>query len=387
MNKEKIEELLKELEIRRQSYDNEKARELYWSSDEGVLYINSEDINKTKALLYSIYYEKYATKITAKTFYKIIIDYIIEKNKNKKIEDCIPKEVEFKVYKEFYGIKVDKKVEFGDFVIYNLKDNEIKKNLIEGKDNSYFLEGQNSYILETKILSCEGEAALINADKKNENFINFLYFITKNIPNCWFSSKKDLIEYSGGIAYSEKNWCEKFTDKPKTIIDLDKIYCEYIKKQPTLSKICEICTLKPKNKLEEAIKMAINWCGESIKEINLASSLLKVVIALEVLLSYNEGPINPSILSQISEATALIIGSDCQERLDIEKNLKRIYSNRSAITHSGNESKASILDRNYMLEVVAQVIGALLTEEYSKCTNKEEVIDKLKKKKYSSCCN
>lgn len=385
MNKGKIEELLKELEIRSQSYDNEKARELYWSSDKGVLYINSENINKTKTLLYSIYYEKYATKITIKTFCKIIMECIIEKNK--KIENYLPKEVEFKVYKEFYGIEVEKKAEFGDFVIYNLKDEEIKKNLIKGKESFYFLEKQNNYVLETKILSCEGEAALINADKKNENFINFLYFITKNTPNCWFSSKKDLIEYSGGIAYSEKNWCEKFMDTPKTIINLDKVHYECIKKQSTLYKVCEICTLIPRNKLEEAIKMAINWCGESIKEINLASSLLKAVIALEVLLSYNEGSVTPSILSQISEATALIIGSDYQERLDIEKNLKRIYSNRSAITHSGTESKASILDRNYILEVVAQVIGVLLTEEYSECTNKEDVIDKLKKKKYSSCCN
>ena len=165
MNKGKIEELLKELEIRNQSYDNEKARELYWSSDKGVLYINSEDINKTKTLLYSIYYEKYATKITIKTFCKIIMECIIEKNK--KIENYLPKEVEFKVYKEFYGIEVEKKAEFGDFVIYNLKDEEIKKSLIKGKENFYFLEKQNNYVLETKILSCEGEAALINADKKN----------------------------------------------------------------------------------------------------------------------------------------------------------------------------------------------------------------------------
>jgi hypothetical protein len=88
--------------------------------------------------------------------------------------------------------------------------------------------------------------------------------------------------------------------------------------------------------LQKRLLLAIEWIGQSYSEISPASAFLKSAIALEILFTHDQKTIiNSSILSQISENVALLLGDDLETRLGIEREVKKLYSMRSAIAHAG----------------------------------------------------
>ena len=114
------------------------------------------------------------------------------------------------------------------------------------------------------------------------------------------------------------------------------------------------------------------------------SAFLKAAIALEIIFTYNEKTIiNASILSQISEGTALILGESVEERLKIETEVKNLYGLRSAIVHSGNKD-ISRDDHLKILDVSRNVVTKLLTSEKLMSIDSVENLYKLLKQiKYS----
>jgi len=138
------------------------------------------------------------------------------------------------------------------------------------------------------------------------------------------------------------------------------------------------------NKFQKRILLAIEWIGQSIRESLPQSAFLKAAIALEIIFTHNEKTIiNASILSQISEGTALILGKSVDERLEIETEVKNLYGLRSAIVHSGNKD-ISRSDHLKILKVSRNVLTKLLTDEKLMSIDSVENLYKLLKQiKYS----
>ena len=103
----------------------------------------------------------------------------------------------------------------------------------------------------------------------------------------------------------------------------------------------ETMTSSDITELQKRLLLAIEWIGQSYNEISPSSSFLKSAIALEILFTHNEKTlINSSILSQIAESIALILGRNLEERIKIESEVKKLYSMRSAIAHAGKTQVA-----------------------------------------------
>ena len=143
---------------------------------------------------------------------------------------------------------------------------------------------------------------------------------------------------------------------------------------------------RSKKDFERHILRAAEWVGQAIAEPNESSALVKAAIALEVLFSTNEkGIITPSIMAQIAESCALLLGSATTSAVEIEKLVKHLYGQRSAVVHSGrNTVKTS--DLTSFISICRQLILLLLSKpEFTNMSSMGELKEYLKKKKYSAC--
>jgi len=117
---------------------------------------------------------------------------------------------------------------------------------------------------------------------------------------------------------------------------------------------------------------------------NAASAFVKAATALEVLFSANEkGVITPSIMAQIAESCAFLLGDTPAVAVEIERQVRRLYGVRSAVVHSGKDSVAED-DLNALIHICRTIIMVLLSdEEFAETDTIAKLADYFKRKKYS----
>lgn len=137
------------------------------------------------------------------------------------------------------------------------------------------------------------------------------------------------------------------------------------------------------NGLERKVLRSVEWISQAITELNPASSFMKAATALEVLFAINEkGVISSSLMAKFSEGCAQILGDSTEKCVLIEKDIKRLYSIRSAVVHSG-KSDVSIGDLNSLIAYVRSVIFKILTHEKLSTLNSiEQLNEYLAERKY-----
>lgn len=137
------------------------------------------------------------------------------------------------------------------------------------------------------------------------------------------------------------------------------------------------------NDIEKRIMNSALSLGEAASSHNLRDSTIYTCIALETLLSYDEGSIfQRSIGDKIGDMLAFIIGKNVNDRLDISRRFKKFYGLRSAIVHGGN----AILKNDY-IEIsllLRNAISELLdNKKFEKISKIEDLYNELKIAQYS----
>jgi hypothetical protein len=137
------------------------------------------------------------------------------------------------------------------------------------------------------------------------------------------------------------------------------------------------------NELEKHVVRCAEWTGQAMADPNPASAFVKAAIALEVMFSTNEkGVITPSIMAQIAESCAFLLGGPAISPLEIERDVKRLYGIRSAVVHSGKDSVRE-RDLNSLIGICRGVIIVLLSnEELTKIQNMGGLSDYFKGRKF-----
>jgi hypothetical protein len=138
------------------------------------------------------------------------------------------------------------------------------------------------------------------------------------------------------------------------------------------------------SEFEKHIIRCAEWTGQAIADANAASALVKAAIALEVMFSRNEkGVITPSIMAQIAESCAFLLGNEQISPLEVERDVKHLYGIRSSIVHTGKDSVEET-DLNRFLQICRSVLFMLLSkEEFVDIKTMDELADYFKRKKYS----
>ena len=90
--------------------------------------------------------------------------------------------------------------------------------------------------------------------------------------------------------------------------------------------------------LEKRALRGILWLGKAYSSQRTEDAFLQCAIALEVALVMNHRDIiTPSILYQLAESVAVLLGRNRGERLRIDKEMRKFYGKRSAIVHKGSD--------------------------------------------------
>jgi hypothetical protein len=138
------------------------------------------------------------------------------------------------------------------------------------------------------------------------------------------------------------------------------------------------------NELQKHVVRCAEWTGQAMADPNAASALVKAAIALEVMFSANEkGVITPSIMAQIAESCAFLLGCPEASPLEIEREVRRLYGVRSAVVHSGKDSVEEE-DLDSLIEICRKVIIVLLSdEELVRIENMVSLSDYFKRRKFA----
>ena len=139
----------------------------------------------------------------------------------------------------------------------------------------------------------------------------------------------------------------------------------------------------PKTALQDKIFKSTMWLGKSLRNENIGDAFLQISIALECLLTRQEKNsfINPSITYSLSETLAFLVGNTKEERLSIFKDIKKLYSLRSAIVHSG-KSNIEVKDYydffNFVRQGIYTILKLIEEKKYHNIDDIYSYIDNLK---------
>lgn len=129
----------------------------------------------------------------------------------------------------------------------------------------------------------------------------------------------------------------------------------------------KIWTMLEKNQktdLEKRILTAISWVGKGLRDEEPARAFVQYIFALESLLQLQQKNemISPSITFTLSEFATFILANNYDERIEINKKVKKLYEKRSSIAHGSSIE----VDENDLAEaekVVTDLIYTLLSKE------------------------
>ena len=141
---------------------------------------------------------------------------------------------------------------------------------------------------------------------------------------------------------------------------------------------------KPSTKLAQRLLLAVEWIGQSYGERVPSIAFIKAMISLELLFTPTEGGfVTPSIISQLSESVALVVGKDAESRHRIETEVKRLYKIRSAIAHAGM-TEVKMADLTAIEQLARSVVMKMfVAPSLNTLSSVDEMFEFFKTMKYS----
>jgi len=274
----------------------------------------------------------------------------------------------FSVFRDIHGIVLNSPTSpllLGGYTIY---DFALQKSLFDSITDLYpelTLHHNPEYLIEWKAEARHFEKALEIADEHFERFELILRYVLGSATNRfevgvlnyqgWRHRKAYILSDMGQVSSSST------LHGPIEPIPLDDAY--FVNEDNGYQTVWGFTTKKNLNKFQKRIMLAVEWIGQSMADPSPPSAFIKAAIALEIIFTYNEKEIiTPSIMHQISESIALILGSSVDERLKLEKRVKELYGLRSRIVHSGNKD-INQADYKTLLEIARSVIRKILTSD------------------------
>ena len=115
----------------------------------------------------------------------------------------------------------------------------------------------------------------------------------------------------------------------------------------------------PPTEIEKKIKLAVSWMGHSLDNRNMVESYMSLSIALEVLLSGNNSPLERGVAYQLREFGAFLAADTLENRMSIYKTLKELYNIRCSISHRGTAKNLSENKYYELFNILKSIIHKL----------------------------
>jgi len=350
-----------------------------------AIYLKENIINK------KIAFEKFKGHVLWYIFIQKINSLKIDDDGIKKMfDEMYNKEIKtYSVFSDVYGIHLENNSKIYSVSVFNIYYWPIAKTEIEKRTeaNHDVLWGNRkyNYLIETAVEAADDEKAIELATSLFEKFQYFMHIaigkkekrfnITINLEKSVYA-KHTLLLCNGDLINSTS--LENMIDT----IPIDK-YLSDDNPNYGFEAMWNLLKLKEPTELQKRLILALEWLGQAYRDNSLQISFIKAAISLEIIFTYNEDTIiTPSILHQISENAALILGNNVEECIQIEREIKKLYGKRSSIVHAGN----SDIDIEMIMDILnysSNIILVLLNKkEYQNIKSIKELYDLLRLKKY-----
>jgi hypothetical protein len=289
-----------------------------------------------------------------------------------------PPRIDFSIFREVSGVVIETPapLDLGPFRIYRRDRHQ--------KELSADSHGKEGLFIRVTVSSRDSNFALELAEKQFLRFDHIIAFICGHQNQiCHVSASQP-----GGTArvksYMATSTAAMHVVKRVSSGGTMRLDCEEITNLDGIGKIWEILSSTFKTKMQERILLAIEWLGQAQLERSRANAILKAAIATEILFNLRREAIGPSISSQIAETMAHVVGETVKVKLVIEKEMKRLYSLRSDVTHRGtvNFDEGDI---RLLSSLASDAILILLTQTpYKDFGTEEQLVEHLNIVKYSA---
>jgi len=252
-------------------------------------------------------------------------------------------DISVKSLASIYGVTMNERtVTLGDFTIY--KPSEINQLITNeypriSKSKKSQLNFGGSYVIGITVKAKDFQKCYELADKAFSSFENVANFITAGfhktnrigIFNYSFSKKVVSISLTQDKVSKSTKTLEQFG-----IIPIDNPLYQDVENGN--KEMWQWITIR-RNDLQQKILDSIEWAGKALVESDDSKALLQYIISIEALLQYDEGKfIVPSIVSQLSDMVAFLLGESHKQRVSYSNYIKDLYKIRSSITHSGKSN-------------------------------------------------
>jgi hypothetical protein len=296
--------------------------------------------------------------------------------------------IDYNFVKGVYGLRLNsnnKECKIGPFTFYHQPYYVQVLSSTNKMDQELLWYGwHNEYLVTVNIKARDIDKA---KEISYELFYQLELFIFYSIGQF---NKKFAVNIVTQISYPFDN-CLVLNDKETTssysreIIDLipiDDPY--YFDKSIGNDKLWELLRTPSIDKMKKRIISGIEWIGKANSEINIKNRFLFYLISLESVFTFQEKTlISPSIVSTLCEGVAFILGNDKEERLEIDRIIKKLYEIRSALSH-GSDKSISEQELQLACFYSTNIIRAfLVVDELFAIKSPEDLNKYIKSKKYS----
>lgn len=295
----------------------------------------------------------------------------------------------FRVIREIFGVvlsKNDQILRLGNFKIYHFQAHKEEfKQTLGTLFEVMTMPQEPNFVIEYEVESREQARAIEIADETFKKFILYMRYVIGTSDRRF---EVGILEYQGwkGRGVHVIHGTQYFGNAERygsyEPIPIDDPY--FISAESGFDKIWNLIDNVTLSKLQKRICTAIEWVGRSLIEPSIQTAFIEASVAIESIFTHSEKTlINPSILSQISESVALIVGGAVEERIAVESQIKTLYGIRSGIVHAGDKEVAAG-DYNLFIQYIRLVIAKFFTNKnLVKCNTVEEMYAHLKYQKYS----
>ncbi|PJN50192.1 hypothetical protein PAEVO_52360 [Paenibacillus sp. GM2FR] len=294
---------------------------------------------------------------------------------------------EYIVYVPIKGVRMY--IESYDFGIYtkivSISEERPHELLRNGRYES--LDYLKPTALEFRIKSADNLKAMELAVEGSKYILHFLRLIdyltwdeeSLGLGLPGFGTSTDELRVTALEGEMEFDW--RLKEAAEEEFDIDPAFREDAKKYGVqkFSMFLDAFFNNSQTEIGKSVMRSLVWFGESRIDHDIASRFLKLMLAIECLLNTND---DAPITATLSERVAFVQGEKIDERLNLVKEMKRLYKIRSKITHHGS-TEAGLEDLGVLEEVVSELIVIFLTNAKYDLENKAELNQMFERLKYS----
>lgn len=205
------------------------------------------------------------------------------------------------------------------------------------------------------------------------------------------SAKIEAIKYKIAI---DSGFLVNNTDKQNYYVPVGNIpfpYNNFVLDDPNIipgsdsnKKFWDIFFSESKSEIQNSIMDSLGLLSESIGDLDNPASILLCVAAIEsVLKNDQKGDYGKSITAQLAEYAAFIVGNTYEERLEVERQFKNVYDERSKIIHNGaSKFKKSICKQAIGLATDI-FMGLIVKPDFANINSKKDLKKQIDKMRYS----